>query len=70
MKPNYVSYEDFILNQNNYKTNDTCIQKHQKMYGINKIESNGILKIFEYIDFIKYQSNAGSIQSIDILKID
>jgi hypothetical protein len=63
-------YEDFILNQNNYNNGDKSENTRQKFTGLNGVISNGLLRYFNRIDLIKYQSNAYDIQSIDICKID
>lgn len=69
LKQKLVHYEDFILNKNNYATEDASINHAHQFVGINGETSNGLLRIFKRIDFIKYQSNAYSIQSIDICKL-
>lgn len=71
LKHKLVHYEDFILKQNNYY--DPCnkaINIPRIFEGINGIKSNGLIRNFNNIDFIKYQSNANYIQSIDICVID
>ena len=67
LKRKLTSYEDFILNQNNYY-NPNNISEHivNVFEGINGVKSNGLIRNFKYIDFVKYQSNAYVIQSIDI----
>jgi hypothetical protein len=69
LKHALCKYEDFILNQNNYNNGDKSTNVRQKFIGINGNKSNGLLRYFKRIDFIKYQSNAYTIQSIDICKI-
>jgi hypothetical protein len=69
LKHKLVRYEDFILNKNNYVTQDASINHVHQFVGINGQISNGQLRMFERIDLIKYQSNANTIQSIDICKI-
>jgi hypothetical protein len=69
LKHKLVHYEDFILKQNNYNNGDTSKNIQHNFIGINGCVSNGLLRLFERIDFIKYQSNANYIQSIDICKI-
>ena len=70
LKHHLVKFEDFILNQNNYNNGDISENIPQKLVGINNTLANGLLRVFKRIDFIKYQSNANTIQSIDICKID
>jgi len=70
LKSKLQCYEDFILKKNSYINDDNfseCINTN--LIGINGVVSNGIIHNYKRIDFIKYQSNAGSIQSIDICKI-
>lgn len=64
-----VHCEDFILNQSNYNNRDTSVNIVNKFTGINGVVSNGLIRNFNRIDFIKYQSNAYHIQSIDICNI-
>lgn len=71
LKHNLVAYEDFILNQNSYINHTNVSEKIARDFeGVNGIISHGLLRTFKNIDFIKYQSNAYNIQSIDICKID
>ena len=69
MKRKLCSYEDFILNKNNYNNRDVSINTPRQFTGENGSVSNGLLREFKRIDFIKYQSNAYTIQSIDVCKI-
>lgn len=69
LKKKLVDYEDFILNQSNYNNGDKSENIKKQFIGINGIISNGLIRKFNRIDFIKYQSNAHYIQSIDICKI-
>jgi len=70
LKHKLVKYEDFILNQNNYYNCNNKSEHIAKIFeGINGVKSNGLIRNFKYIDFIKYQSNSNYIQSIDICKI-
>lgn len=67
LKNKLVQYEDFILRQNNNYSSDNKSVHIPKIYkGKNGVVSNGLLRIFKNIDFIKHQSNANYIQSIDI----
>jgi hypothetical protein len=70
LKNDLCNYEDFMFKQNNYNNNDysECIET--TFIGINNTLSKGLTRIFNRIDFIKYQSNAIHVQSIDICKID
>ena len=71
LKHKLINYEDFILDQNNYfdqNNTSSCIVKI--LEGINGTKTNGYIRVFKNIDFIKYQSNANTIQSIDICKIN
>jgi len=70
LKHKLCSFEDFILNKNNYNNGDRSTNTSQNFIGINGTLAKGYLRNFKRIDFIKYQSNANSIQSIDICKID
>lgn len=70
LKKKLVHYEDFILNKNNYNNRDISTDIPHKFIGVNGCVSNGLLRLFNRIDFIKYQSNANYIQSIDICKIN
>jgi hypothetical protein len=70
MKRKLCSYEDFILNKNNYNNRDVSTNTPQQFIGENGSVSNGLLRVFKRIDFIKYQSNAYTIQSIDVCKIN
>lgn len=70
LKYKVVSHEDFILNQNNYYNKDNIsIIVPTEFKGVNGVISNGLTRNFTRIDFIKYQSNAFKIQSIDICLI-
>lgn len=70
LKQKLQGYEDFILQQNNYYNSNHKAEETPHIFeGINGVKSNGFIKNFKYLDFIKYQSNAGYIQSIDICKI-
>jgi hypothetical protein len=69
LKNTLVGYEDFILHQGNYNNGDKSEIIQKQFTSINGKISNGLLRIFNRIDFIKYQSNAYSIQSIGICKI-
>lgn len=71
LKCKLIQYEDFILNQNSYTNHTNISEKIKKEFEeVNGSISHGFLRIFKYIDFIKYQRNAHIIQSIDICKID
>ena len=70
LKHKLIHYEDFILNKNNYNNGDSSRNIPQQFIGVNGDVSSGLLRFFERIDFIKYQSNAGFIQSVDVCKID
>jgi hypothetical protein len=70
LKHKLVRWEDFILNKNNYNNGDTSTNTRQQFIGVNGCVANGLLRYFNRIDFIKYQSNADRIQSIDICKIN
>jgi len=70
LKHKVVSIEDFILNQNSYYNKDNIsIIVPTVFKGVNGVISNGLTRTFKRIDFIKYQSNAYTIQSIDICLI-
>lgn len=69
LKKKLVDYEDFILNQSNYNNGDKSENIKKQFIGINGIISNGLIRKFNRIYFIKYQNNAHYIQSIDICKI-
>jgi len=70
LKNKLVKYEDFILKQNNYYNSNNKAENIENIFeGINGVKSRGLIRNFKYIDFIKYQSNANYIQSIDICKI-
>ena len=71
LKHRLTEYEDFILNQNCYSNHTNVSEKIERDFeGFNGSISHGLLRTFKYIDFVKYQSNAYNIQSIDICKID
>ena len=71
LKHKLTGYEDFILNQNSYTNHTNVSEKIERDFeGVNGCISHGLLRTFKYIDFVKYQSNAYTIQSIDICKID
>jgi hypothetical protein len=70
LKHKLCLYEDFILSKNNYNNKDISINTPQQFIGKNGCVANGLLRVFERIDFIKYQSNAYTIQSIDVCKIN
>jgi len=70
MKNNLLLYEDFMFKQNTYNNSDVSEIIPHKYTGINGTQTNGTIRKFKRIDFIKYQSNAYTIQSIDICKID
>ena len=70
LKHKLTYYEDFILNKNPHITTDNCINTNSKLIGITGFEVPGVIKCCKRIDFIKYQSNAGSIRTIDVLKIE
>jgi len=71
LKHKLSGYEDFIFYQNNYTNHTNVSEKTEKVLeGIYGSVSNGLIRNFKYYDFIKYQSNAHYIQSIDICKID
>jgi hypothetical protein len=70
LKNRLIHYEDFILKKNNYYNGDISTNTIQQFIGVNGTVSNGLLRLFKRIDFIKYQSNANYIQSIDICKIN
>jgi hypothetical protein len=70
LKHKLVSYEDFIFRKNNYNNGDVSKNIEKQFIGKNGCVSNGYLRIFERIDFIKYQSNANYIQSIDICLVN
>jgi hypothetical protein len=69
LKHDLCTHEDFMFKQNNYnnKAFSYCIDTN--FTGINNTPSKGLTRVFNRIDFIKYQSNAWFIQSIDICKI-
>lgn len=70
LKIKLQDYEDFILKQNNYDCNNKSELINCVLEGINYgTKCNGLIRNFKYIDFIKFQSNAHYIQSIDICKI-
>ena len=69
LKNNLVYFEDFMFKKNNYNNNDYSDNIETNFVGINNIPSKGLTRFFKRIDFIKYQSNAYHIQSIDICKI-
>jgi hypothetical protein len=59
------------LNQNNYYNPNNISEHIRNVFeGINGIKANGLIRNFKYIDFVKYQSNAYHIQSIDIAIIN
>jgi hypothetical protein len=58
-----------MFKQNNYNNNDFSYCNETNFMGINNIPLKGLTRIFKRIDFIKYQSNAWFIQTIDICKI-
>jgi len=69
LKQNLCNYEDFIIKQNNFNNNDFSENIQTNFIGINNTHTKGLTRYFKRIDFIKYQSNADYIQSIDICKI-
>jgi hypothetical protein len=70
LKRNLVNFEDFLFKFNNYYNDNSVVENINTVFtGINNTVANGFTRIFKRIDFIKYQSNAHSIQSIDICKI-
>lgn len=70
LKNNLCEFEDFIFKKSNhYYNNDNSEKIETNFIGINNTPSKGITHFFRRIDFIKYQSNAYFIQSIDICKI-
>ena len=69
LKQNLCNYEDFMLRQNNYNNNDYSENIETEFIGINNTRAKGLTRYFKRINFIKYQSNANTIQSIDICKI-
>jgi hypothetical protein len=70
MKHKLLHYEDFILKQNSYNNGDESEIIPHEYIGLKGVKSRGLIRKFKRIDFIKYQSNAYTIQSIDICKID
>lgn len=71
LKHKLVNYEDFIFKKNNYfKIDNTSICIPKILDGMHGTKCNGYIRLFNRIDFIKYQSNALHIQSIDICKIN
>lgn len=70
LKKHLVYFEDFIfMHSNHYNNNDYSENIETNFIGINNTHSKGLTHFFKRIDFIKYQSNANFIQSIDICKI-
>ena len=69
LKQNLCNYEDFMLRQNNFNNNDYSENIETEFIGINNTRAKGLTRYFKRINFIKYQSNANTIQSIDICKI-
>lgn len=69
-KNDLVSYEDFIFKQGTYNNGDISEFIPKEQTSINGTKSNGSIRKFNRIDFIKYQSNANSIQTVDICKIE
>ncbi len=64
-------HEDYILNQNHYYRQDNVSELIPKILeGINGTKCKGYLRNFRRIDFLKYQSNANYVQSIDICNIN
>lgn len=71
LKNKLVHYEDFIFRENNMPSEDSSRNIDNTFYGVfNNTSANGYIRYFDRIDFIKYQSNANYIQSIDICKIE
>jgi hypothetical protein len=70
LKHKLTRFEDFMFYKNNYINGDRAKNIDNKFHGINGCVSNGYIKVFERIDFVKYQSNTGFIQSIDICIIN
>jgi len=70
LKRKLVHYEDFLFRNNNMPSSDSSRNIDHTFRGhLNNTQSNGYVRYFDRIDFIKYQSNANHIQSIDICKI-
>lgn len=70
LKNHLRGFEDFIfINSNHFNNNDYSENIETNFIGINNTHAKGFTRFFKRIDFIKYQSNAYSIQSIDICKI-
>ena len=69
LKNDLCKYEDFMFKQNNFNNNDYSENIETEFIGINNTLAKGLTRYFKRIDFIKYQSNALTIQSIDICKI-
>lgn len=69
LKQNLCNYEDFMLRQNNFNNNDYSENIETEFIGINNTRAKGLTRYFKRINFIKYQSNTKTIQSIDICKI-
>lgn len=66
MKHKLCSYEDSILHQNSYNNQYKSEDTPTEFIGINGVKAKGQVRNYKQIDFIKYQSNWGKINSIDI----
>lgn len=70
LKKKLIHHEDFMFIENNMPSSDASRNVNNTFYGaVNNTPANGCIRYFDRIDFIKYQSNANYIQSIDICKI-
>ena len=71
LKHKLTDYEDFMFKTyKNKQSADTSTNQVTQLRGKNGTLSNGLIRHFERIDFIKYQQNAYKIQSIDIVEIN
>ena len=71
LKNKLINFEDFIFKDNNYNRDDYFSENIETYFiGIKGTISKGLTRYFNKIDFIKYQTNAYFIQSIDICKLD
>jgi hypothetical protein len=69
LKHKLCNYEDFLFINNYYREDDEVEYTSTKLVGINGKFTNGVIQNYKRIDFIKYKSNSGYVQSIDICKI-
>lgn len=71
LKHKLCYYEDLMFNINNYNNGDYSENTIQMLNGINSSNyHHGYIRYYKRIDFIKYQTNAHHVQSIDICKIE